>query len=180
MVYFLVSLAAPFSNCFLHCLVVFGSIVWQVSSASGFDKRPRRTFARSPQAVPWENELPWVVVMVVQIAASVPGRDDRGLGFACAKAVGKSTCRGGGTNITARIPTAYGRACRWQAIALAPAKRRMPDETIGQIQHAEAQRARRQRAASSPQPPNPPVVAPARGHAAKIFCPLFMRSARML
>ena len=109
MVYFLVSLAAPFSNCFLHCLVVFGSIVWQVSNASGFDKRPRRTFARSPQAVPWENRLPWVVVMVVQIAASVSGRDDRGSGFACARAVGKSTCRGVGTNITARTPTACGR-----------------------------------------------------------------------
>jgi hypothetical protein len=55
------------------------------------------------------TRLPWVVVMVVQIAAIVPGRDDRGPGFACAKAVGKSTCRGVGTNITARTPNACGR-----------------------------------------------------------------------
>jgi hypothetical protein len=36
-------------------------------------------------------------------------------------------------------------------------------------QHAAAQRARRQRAKSAPQPARSPAVAPARGHAAKSF-----------
>jgi hypothetical protein len=44
--------------------------------------------------------------MLVQNAAAVPGRDDRGLGFACAKAVAKSTCPGARTNFTAKIPNA--------------------------------------------------------------------------
>ena len=59
---------------------------------------------------------------------------------------------------------------RWQA-AKRQARRRQ-DETV-KTQHADAQRARRQRTASSPQPPKPPVVAAARGHAAKFFCLFF-------
>jgi len=57
---------------------------------------------------------------------------------------------------------------RWQA-ARRQARRRQDD--AAKAQHAKAQRARRQRAASPPQPPKKPEVAPARGHAAKIFSP---------
>jgi len=57
---------------------------------------------------------------------------------------------------------------RWQA-AKRQAKRRLED--TAKAQHAQAQRARRRRAASSPQTPKPSVVASARGHAAKIFFP---------
>ena len=57
---------------------------------------------------------------------------------------------------------------RWQS-AKRQAKRRQ-DEAV-KAQHAQAQRQRRQRAASAPQTPKPPVVAAARGHAAKIFSP---------
>jgi hypothetical protein len=57
---------------------------------------------------------------------------------------------------------------RWQA-ARRQAKRRQ-DEAV-KAEHAKAQRARRQRTISSPQAPQPPPLAPARGHAAKIFSP---------
>ena len=77
-----------------------GSIDWLLD----FDKRPRRTFARSPRAVPWENKLPWAVVMISQTAVA----DDRGRESACAKAVDASTNRGVGTSITAKISTACG------------------------------------------------------------------------
>jgi len=43
------------------------------------------------------------------------------------------------------------------------------EEDAGKAQHAEAERARRQRAKSLPQLPKSPEVAAARGHAAKIF-----------
>jgi hypothetical protein len=57
---------------------------------------------------------------------------------------------------------------RWQT-AKRQAERRQ-DEAV-KAKHAEAQKARRQRASSSPQPPKDPDVAAARGHAAKIFSP---------
>jgi len=44
--------------------------------------------------------------MIAQTAASVPVRDDRGRGSACAKAVGVSISRGVGISGTARIPNA--------------------------------------------------------------------------
>ncbi len=109
----------------------------------GLDKRPRRTFARSPRAVPWEKTLPWAAVMISQSAAAVPVRDDRGRGSACAKAVDASTSRGVGTSVTARIPNACAQVRRWQA-ARRQARRRQ-DEAV-KAQHAEAERARRQRA----------------------------------
>ena len=63
------------------------------------EKRPRRTFARSPRAVPWERTLPWATVSISQTAAA----DDRGRGSACVKAVDKSSSHAVGTNVTARI-----------------------------------------------------------------------------
>ena len=77
-----------------------GSIDWLLD----FDKRPRRTLARSPRAVPWENGLPWAVVMISQTAVA----DDRGRESACAKAVDASTNLGVGISITAKIPNACG------------------------------------------------------------------------
>src|SRR5439155_24239356 len=74
---------------------------------SGCDKRPRRTFTRSPRAVPWEIALPWVTVMIIQNAVAAPVRAARGRGSACAKVVGASTSHGVGTSATARMPTAY-------------------------------------------------------------------------
>ena len=57
---------------------------------------------------------------------------------------------------------------RWQA-AQRQADRRQ-DEAV-KAQHAEAERTRRQRATSSPQPPKVSEDATARGHAAKIISP---------
>jgi hypothetical protein len=57
---------------------------------------------------------------------------------------------------------------RWQA-AKRQAKLRQ-DEAV-KARHAQAQRARRRRVISLPQPPKKPKVAAARGHAAKIFFP---------
>jgi len=77
-----------------------GSIVWLLD----FDKRPRRTFTRSPRTVPGENTLPWAVVMISQTAVA----DDRGRASACAKVVDASTSRGVGISVTAKIPNACG------------------------------------------------------------------------
>jgi hypothetical protein len=77
---------------------------------AGFDKRPRRTMARSPRAVPWESTLPWATLMVLHRAAALPGRDDRGRGSACAKAVAIGTSRAVPTSVTARTPNACGRS----------------------------------------------------------------------
>ena len=82
-----------------------GSIDW----LPGVDKRPRRTFARFPRAVPWENALPWATAIVSQSAAAVPVRDDRGRASACARAVDASTNRGARISITAKILN----ACAW-------------------------------------------------------------------
>lgn len=60
---------------------------------------------------------------------------------------------------------------RWQA-ARRQARRRQ-DKAV-KAQHAEAQRMRRRRRAVSPQPPTPPEVAAARGHAARIFWPFHL------
>ena len=60
---------------------------------------------------------------------------------------------------------------RWQA-AKRQAKRRQ-DEAV-KFQHAEAERARRQRTTSLPQASKPPEIGAARGHAAKIFSPTTM------
>jgi hypothetical protein len=69
------------------------------------EKRPRRTFTRSPRAVPWERTLPWAAVSISQTAAA----DDRGRGFVYAKAVDKNSSRAAGTSVTARIPSACAR-----------------------------------------------------------------------
>src|SRR5271165_6850801 len=68
----------------------------------GFDQRPRRTFARSPRAVPWENTLPWAIVILSQTV----GADDRERASACAKAVDASTSRTVGISVIARTPNA--------------------------------------------------------------------------
>jgi hypothetical protein len=60
---------------------------------------------------------------------------------------------------------------RWQA-AKRQAKRRQDE--AAKFQHAEAERVRRERVTSSPQPPKSAEIAVARGHAAKIFLPTTM------
>jgi hypothetical protein len=105
-----VSLATLFANRFLPCLVAAQKYrLAQDCLLARFAKRPRRTLARSPRAVPWENALPWATVMISHTAAAVPVRDDRGRGSACAKAVDAATNPGARTSVTARTPT----ACVW-------------------------------------------------------------------
>ena len=106
---FLVSLTAPFSSRFLPCLLPCRA--YRLANGrllAGFAQRPRRTIVRSPRAVPWEIALPWAVVMVIPRTAAVPVRDDRGRGFACAKAVAARTSRGVGTSVTAKTANAGG------------------------------------------------------------------------
>jgi hypothetical protein len=102
-------LAALFSSRLLPCLVQARQARHRLSNDCpllGFDKRPRRTLARSPRADPWETALPWAVVMISQTAAAVSVYVNRGRGFACAKAVSTSTRRGVGISVTARTPNA--------------------------------------------------------------------------
>jgi hypothetical protein len=58
------------------------------------------------------------------------------------------------------------------ASCLRQARRRQ--DQAAKTQHAQAERARRQRAASLPQTPTKPEVTPARGHAAKIILPFLL------
>ena len=97
-----------------------------------------------------------------------PVRDDRGRGSACAKAVDASTSRGVGISVTARTPNACGWSGAGRRRGGRPNGARTRRSKPSMPRH---ERARRQRAASSPQPPKTPEVAAARGHAAKIFSP---------
>ena len=101
----LVSLMKPFSGRFVPCLV-HARLYRLTRLLAGVEKRPRRTFARFPRAVPWENALPWAALIISQSATAVPVRDDRGRGFACAKAVDKSINRDARTSVTAKSPNA--------------------------------------------------------------------------
>jgi hypothetical protein len=71
--------------------------------------RPRRTFARSPRAVPWETTLPWVTLILLPKTTARPGRADHDRAVACAKAVVACTSLCVGTSGTARIPNACAR-----------------------------------------------------------------------
>jgi hypothetical protein len=136
-----------------------GSIDWLLD----FDKRPRRTLAHSPRAVPWEG-------------TPVGPRHDKP----------KCRCRRPRTRVCLRQgcgrkyqprrwnqhycqdPECLRLVRRWQA-AKRQAKRRQDE--AAQAEHAEAERVRRQRISSSPQAPEPPEIGAARGHAAKIISP---------
>ena len=65
---------------------------------------------------------------------------------------------------------------RWQA-AQRQAKHR--DDAKVKIEHARAEKERRQRAKSTPQVAQSPEVTPARGHAAENFLPSVMQTARL-
>ena len=102
-------------------------------------------------------------------------RDDRGSAYACAKAVDESTCRGVGTSITARTPIACGRSGAGRRPSGKPSdawmKRSKPSTPRPSGCAVSAPPLRRN-------PPKPPGVAPARGHAAKIFFPLCCATGR--
>jgi hypothetical protein len=136
-----------------------GSIDWLLD----FDKRPRRTLARSPRAVPWER-------------APVGHRHDKP-NCRCRRARTRVCLRKGcGRKYQPRRwnqhycqdPECLRLVRRWQA-AKRQAKRRQDE--AAKSQHAEAERLRRQRIPSSPQAPKPPAIGAARGHAARIFSP---------
>src|SRR5271170_4259675 len=139
-----------------------GSIDWLLD----FDKRPRRTLARSPRAVPWENELPWAVVMISQTVVA----DDRGR-VCLRKGCGRKYQPRRWNQHYCQDPECLRLVRRWQA-ARRQAQRRQDE--AAKAQHAEAERVRRQRIPSSPQAPKPPEIAAARGHAARIFSPTSM------
>ena len=119
-----------------------GSIDW----LRDFDKRPRRTFARSPRAVPWENALPWAIVMISQTAVA----DDRGPRVCLRKGCGRKYQPRRWNQRYCQDPECLRLVRRWQA-AKRQAKRRQDE--AAKAQHAEAERVRRQRVPSSPQPP---------------------------
>ena len=136
-----------------------GSIDWLL----GFNKRPRRTLAHSPRAVPWER-------------TPVGHRHDKP--FCQCRRPRTRVClrKGCGRKYQPRRwnqhycqdPECLRLVRRWQA-AKRQAKRRQDE--AAKSEHAEAERARRQRATSSPQAPKPAEIAAARGHAANIFSP---------
>jgi hypothetical protein len=128
-----------------------------------FNKRPRRTFVRSPRAAPWER--------------APVGHHHHKPNCRCRRPRMRVCLRKGcGRKYKPRCCNQ--RYCqdaecqrlvkRWQA-AKRQAKRRQ--DQAAKSQHAEAERARRQRSPSSPQVPKPPEIGTARGHAAKIFPP---------
>jgi hypothetical protein len=107
-VFFIVSLAAPFSSSFLPCLGLTLKYRWAKQPLPCPVVKGARGEIASPRAVPGEFALPWNVAILLQSAAALPVRDDRGCGRACARAVGASTSHGVGTNVTARTRNACG------------------------------------------------------------------------
>src|ERR1700734_3314749 len=94
-------MAGPFPTV---CFVVWFRHI-RVDWLLDLPKRPRRTLAHSPRAVPWENTLPWASVMISQTAVAA----DREREFVCAKDVDKSTSRSVGISVIVRTPN----ACVW-------------------------------------------------------------------
>lgn len=167
--FFLVSLSLPFSSRFLLCLVPSRpDRLANDQLVTGFEKRPRRTVARSPRAVPWEIDAP-----VGCPHGNPPCRRWRRPRRPRPRICLRKGC--GHTYLPRRWnqrycqdPECQRQVRRWQA-ARRQARRRQ--DATAKAQHAQAQRARRQRANSAPQPPKIPEVTAARGHAAKIFSP---------
>jgi len=102
--------------------------VW---SGSRFDKRPRRMFEHSPQAIPWERQLPWAPTTIIPNTAVVPvsGRPKSGgpaRGSACAKGASGSISRSVRISVTVRIPTAGARSAAGRRRGDRPAAVRIP------------------------------------------------------
>jgi hypothetical protein len=133
-------------------------------------KRPRRTKARTPRAVPWETETP------VGCCHGNPKCRHR----TSPRRPRARTClrKGCGQKYQPRCwnqrycqkPECQRQVHRWQA-ARRQARRRL--DAAAKAQHAQAQRLRRQRAKAASQALKPAKVAAARGHAAEFFFRLF-------
>jgi hypothetical protein len=148
-----------------------------MARAPGSDKRPRRTFVRSPQAVPWEKAAPVGCCHGSAKRRSCPRRPRARV--CLRKGCGRKYLPRRWNQHYCQDPDCLREVRRWQA-AKRQARRRQ-DEKV-KAQHAETQRqrrkAQRQGAAAEPPPtpqpsqsPQPHRVAPARGHAARIFFP---------
>lgn len=136
-----------------------GRIDWLLD----FDKRPRRTLAHSPRAVPWER------TPVGQRHDKPNCRCRRPRTRVCLrKGCGRKYQPRRWNQRYCQDPECLRLVRRWQA-AKRQAQRRQGE--AAQAQHAEAERVRRQRILASPEAPQPPEIGVARGHAARIFSP---------
>jgi hypothetical protein len=136
-----------------------GSIDWLLD----FDKRPRRTLAHSPRAIPWERTP-------VGHRHDKPNRRSRRprTRVCLRKGCGRDYQPQRWNQHYCQDPECLRLVRRWQA-AKRQAKRRQ--DAAVKAEHAKAERVRRQRIFSSPQAPKPPEIEAARGHAARIILP---------
>jgi hypothetical protein len=123
----------------------------------GCDRCPRREY--SPRAVPWEFALPWNVAILHQSVLLV--RDDRGLGCACARAVGAGISHGVGTSVTVRTRNACGnsavgrrRSARPAGVRTMPSRPSTPRRSVCAV---------RMRAVSVPEFRRKPQISPRLG-----------------
>jgi hypothetical protein len=122
----------------------------------------------SPRAIPWEIATP------VGCCQDKPNRGRRAsprqprARICLRKGCGRKYQPRRWNQRYCREPECLRLVRRWQA-AKRQAKRRQDD--AAKAEHTEAERARRQRATSTPQAPKPAEIAAARGHAARIFSP---------
>jgi hypothetical protein len=145
----------------LDCLIPHGSIHWRMARVPGLDKRPRRTLAHSPQAVPWEKTAPVGCCHGSAKHRSCPRRPRARI--CLRKGCGRKYLPRRWNQHYCQDPDCLREVRRWQA-AKRQAKRRQ-DEKV-KAQHAEAQRQRRQaqrqrqRAAAAPPATPQPSLAP--------------------
>jgi hypothetical protein len=112
--------------------------------------------SNSPRAVPWEFALPWNVAILHQSVVLV--RDDRGLGCACARAVGAGISHGVGTSVTVRTRNACGnsavgrrRSARPAGVRTMPSRPSTPRRSVCAV---------RMRAVSVPEFRRKPQISP--------------------
>ena len=123
------------------------------------------------------SNLPWATTTLKKNAVPKPERADRASGPASTKGAVASTTRDAGTSATARTRNACGKSTAGWRLA---DRLNVARTTRAKAQHAQAEKARRQRAKSVPKDVEKPGTCAARGHAAKFFSPSLMRSAGLL
>jgi hypothetical protein len=147
-----------------------GSILANDRLLPGIDKRPRRTKARSPRAVPWETQAPVGCHHGNPRCRRLTSPRRPRARMCLRKGCGRKYQPRCWNQRYCQDPACQRQVRRWQA-ARRQARRRL--DAAAKAQHAQAQRLRRQRAKAESQTPKPAEVAAARGHAAEIFFSIF-------
>jgi hypothetical protein len=130
-----------------------------------------------PELFPWELPLPWAPFTVRKATAVCRERGDLARGSACAKDADASTCRGAGTNATARTRNACGKSAAGRRLAARLNVARIP---ASKCNMPRPRRSAGSEPKSRPRPFGTPKLRPRVVTQQKFFSSLLMRSARLL